>query len=110
MGTTAVCGYNGTVSLGGEIRKWTFTEEIETLDATSMSSVGEKEYIACLKKGSGTIETLSPIGDVGAQASAEFTNDLDSFTADIIVTNINVPVVVNGIVVYSYSFETTGSY
>jgi hypothetical protein len=110
--TTAKCGTTGTVSLGGEITKWSFTIEQELLDATSQVASAEdsyKQFIACLKKGSGSFSTLVPCGGVGASAAVVFTNDDHAYTADIIITSIGLTTEVAGVRTFNYTFVTTGA-
>ena len=109
MSTTAVCGMNGSVSLGGEITSWILNLNVDALDATSMSSGGFKEYIACLKDADGEFTTLVPCGAVGASAGVVFTNDKGTWTMDIIITNINTEVAVDGVVTFRYTFVSTGA-
>jgi hypothetical protein len=111
MATTSNCGLNGSVTGGGEITKWTFVLEQELQDATSMNAGadnGYKQFTGCLKKGSGTFITLIPLGGVGAVASVKFENAENSYTADIIITEIGLTEEVNGIRSFSYTFVTTG--
>ena len=109
ISTASKCGWNGTITgFAGEITKWEFTEEQAAIDATSMSSLGWKEYIACLKSGSGSFTSQTPCGGVGAHASVVFTNDLASYTANIIVTNISVKAPVDGKITFDYTFVVTG--
>ena len=62
--TTAVCGTTGTISLGGEVTKWTLNLNLALQEATSMSSSGNKEYIGCLKDADFTFDTLVACGGI----------------------------------------------
>jgi hypothetical protein len=108
MPTNSECGTTGSVSLGGEITKWTFNFNEDTPEATSMSSGGAKEYIACLKDGDGDWDTLVASGVVGAHGTVDFINAKQTIQANIIVTSITLGTPVDDKVTYRYSFVTTG--
>ena len=107
--TSAKCGYNGTISLGGEVTKWEFIEELDTPDATSMTSGGFHEYISCLKSASGSFETQTAMGAVGSHAGVTFEDDVVSYTLDLIVTDIKNAVPVGDKITFTYSFISTGA-
>lgn len=108
MATAAKCGSTGTVSEGTEITNWTFSVKEETPDATSMSSNGWHEHLGCLQYGEGTFESLVTCGAIGARNGAQFSNDVETITADIIITNVDVSVGVGDLIKFKYSFITTG--
>ena len=83
--------------------------EEDTPDATSMSSSGNKEYIACLKSASGSFTTLVACGAIGAHAGVDFINDTETVSMDIIVTDITLTTDVSDKVVFKYSFVSTGT-
>ena len=107
--TTAVCGTTGTISLGGEVTKWTLNLNLALQEATSMSSSGNKEYIGCLKDADFTFDTLVACGGIGASAGVVFTNDKGSWTFDAIIDSISTTVDVNGIVTFTYGGKSTGA-
>jgi hypothetical protein len=108
MATTAVCGSTGSVDLGGEITSWTLNLNQDVLEATSMASVGNKEFIGCLRDADFTFSTLVACGAVGASAAVTFTNDKGSWTFDAIITDITTEVDVNGVVTFNYTGVSTG--
>ena len=108
MSTTALCGMTGSVSLGGEVSKWTLNLNIETIDVTSMASSGSKEFIGCLKDADGTFESYTPCGGVGASAGLVLTNAADSYTMDAIIESVATEVDVHGAVKFVYSFRSSG--
>lgn len=109
MATAAHCGTSGSVSLGGEITRWTVNLEMEAIDATSMASAGNKEFVGCLKSASGDFDTLIPCGGVGAETGVSFVNAQETITMDLIITDIVTDVDVNGIVTFKYSFVSSGA-
>ena len=109
MATASKCGSTGSVNGFGEIIKWTLNLNQEALEATSMDSGGVKEYIACLKSADGSFSSLVPGGAIGAHAGVTFTNDLDSWTMDIIITDLKTTVDVNAVVSFEHTFESTGA-
>lgn len=112
MATTAVCGHTGSVSIGGgagEVVSWTLDFNEDIPEATSMASAGFKEYIACLKDANGTFITLKPMGTIGAHAAATFINDNETFTLNVIVTDIAVGMPVDGRREITYTFVSTGA-
>ena len=112
MATAAKCGWNGSITgFSGEITKWEFSTDQATLEATNMntSTSGWKEFIACLKSGSGSFTSNIPCGGVGSHASVSFTNDLKTYQAHVIVTGISVKAPVEGKISYDYTFVVTGA-
>lgn len=109
MATTAKCGSTGTVSLGGEVTRWVVNLTMDTPDATSMASSGYREFLGCLNGGNGSFDTLVPAGVIGSHSSVDFTNDNETITGDIIVTDIKVTVPVEDKVVFTYDFVFTGA-
>ena len=108
MATTAICGMGGSSGFGGEIKSWEFIEEVDVLDATSMASSGNKEFVGCLQSGSGSFESLTLCTTIGAHAAATFVNTKHTYTANIIITNITTTCDVNGLATFKFDFETTG--
>lgn len=109
MSTNAKCGTTGSISLGGEIKNWELVLEEDIPDATSMLSAGKKEYIPCLKSASGSFESLIPCGAIGAHAGVEFINATNTYTLDIIVTDITLTDNVEDAIIFKYSFVSTGT-
>lgn len=107
--TNSKCGSTGTVSLGGEITDWTLNLITDSPDATSMSSGGFKEYIACLKGADFTFTSLVPCGAIGAHASVTFTNDLATYTFDAIINDLGTSVDTAGVINFNYSGVATGA-
>lgn len=109
MATASKCGTTGSISLGGEISKWTLNLNEEAPEVTSMSSDGYKEYIGCLKDADGSFETYVPCGAVGASSAVTFTNDIDSYTMNIIITSLVCDDTVHDAVKFTYNFVSTGA-
>lgn len=108
MATNAKCGSTGTVSLGGEISDWSIILEEDIPEVTSMASGGFKEYIPCLKSASGTFSSYTPAGAIGAHASVDFVNDIETISMDLIITDITLTTDVADKVQFKYSFVSTG--
>jgi hypothetical protein len=109
MATSAQCGYGGSISSGGEVTHWNFTEEVATPDATNMgTSAGYHEYISCLQSGSGDFDTQVACGSIGAVAGLSLTNTKVTYEMDAIITNITLAAPVDGKVMFRYSFVSTG--
>lgn len=107
--STAICGSAGSVESYGEITKWTLNLNVDALDATSMSSSGTKEYIACLKDADFTFDTLVPGPSLGAVTALTFSNTKATVNFNAIVTSVVTTVDVNGIVTWSYTGVSTGA-
>jgi hypothetical protein len=108
MATTAKCGSSGSVSLGGEISNWVVSLEQDAPETTSMLSLGDREYIPCLKSASGSFDSFISIGAIGARASVDFVNDTETISCDVILTDVAVSTPVDGAVTFKYSFVSTG--
>src|ERR1035437_9384064 len=104
----AVCGYNGSVSLGGEITKWNVDLMCEAVDVSSMSTLGYEEYLGCLVEAQGSYETLLPVGVIGSNLAVSFINDLETIAMDIIITDIANKTDANDVVTWTYTFVSTG--
>lgn len=111
MSTTAAkCGTSGSVSTGGEIKKWEVDFMVEALDATNMgTSAGNKEFIGCLRSAEGTFSSNTVAGTIGAKISLTLTNAAASYVMDAWIDSIGTTVDVNGIVTFDYSFRSTGT-
>ena len=114
--TSALAGYGGSVTGGvtaTEIRNWTMDLTQDIYDVTSYSSNGWKEFVAGLKGATGSYESVGDtVETVGSKAACVFntggTGD-PSITADILVTNVNYNVPVDGEVGYSVDFTVCGA-
>lgn len=109
MATGAKCGSTGSVSLGGEITKWTLNINQDFPEATSMASSGNKEFVPCLKDADFSFDTLIPCGAVGASAGVVFTNDFGTWTFDCIIDSIATTVDVAGVITFTYGGKSTGA-
>ena len=118
MVTSAVSGKAGVVNVGGalgEITQWQMDRNVEALEATSMSSSGNREFIDGLFGWSGSFTALDFVNQTGTQAAATFqvgatvTAALPKFTGSIIITNEPVATPVDGRVEYAYTFTGTGA-
>ena len=108
MGTNAKCGFDGTTSIGTEVTAWELNLLEDTPDATSMDSNGFREYLACLKSAEGTFDSQVPCGIPGARVGVSFSNDVETITFDLIVSNVAITTPVEGKVTYKYTFVSTG--
>ena len=108
MSTYAKCGSTGSVSLGGEITNWSLSLEQDAPEATSMASLGNREYIACLKSASGSFDSETSIGVIGAKTGVDFVNLIETISMDIIITDVAVTAPVDGIVTFKYTWVSTG--
>jgi hypothetical protein len=108
----ALAGYDLGVSMGGEIKNLKFDVDLDIPDATSSASGGYKEFIGCLRSSTGSFEALTPCGLVDSYNAivlkASNTTG-DSITCDIIITSVKESIPVEGIVTYTYTFESNGS-
>lgn len=108
MSTQAVSGVEGETSLGDEITKFTLNCEVESLNATSMSSDGWHEAIAGLVNVSGSAESNVLIGAQQTLASATFTMpDGTPATVDITITNCKPTTPAEGVVGWAVDFVGT---
>jgi hypothetical protein len=115
MGTTAVCGKNGRVTLGAviaEVTGWKLDEEYDLLDATHMDGGGEHEDILGIHKWSGSFTSQVYSAEIGAVSAATFEVDRNSTAANkpkwsgaIKVGRRSVAPDVNGKVQYEYTFN-----
>jgi hypothetical protein len=113
MATAAICGTGGSVTgVSGvtEVKNWNIDRSIEAQEATSFSSSGWKEFVACLKRGTGSFISIGGPGTVGP-ASATFKTATAGCTisGNIIISKITVEVDVNSIVTYTHDFVFTGA-
>lgn len=108
-----MCGLSGTVTgpTGAtEVTQWDVTLNVDAQEATSFSSSGWKERIACLKGGSGTFRSIGDSSTVGAHSGSFKTNAAGlTIGGNIIITKIDVETPVNGIVSFNHSFNFTGA-
>jgi len=108
MSTISKCGYTGSVNIATEVVSWEFNMQQEAPNATSMDSNGFHEHVPCLKFGDGTFETLVPVGPIGSMAGAQFKNDVETLSGDMILTSVDTTDAVADIIKYKYTFITTG--
>lgn len=115
--TSAVTGKSGVVNIGGvvsEVTTWSMNRTNEPVDATSMSSSGNKEFVSGLNGFTGSFTTLAFLNKLGSQAAATFQVGAAASAANpkysgaIIITDEPVTVDVAGVVNYSYTFTGTG--
>jgi predicted secreted protein len=106
----AICGTTGTTSLGVDVKNWVINYNLDTHDITDLGSNAFKEYIGCLKDIDGTFMSYDPVGGTGSKLSVSFTNDNDSFSGNLIVTNVKTSVSVDNVVTYDYTFSSTGTW
>lgn len=118
MATSAVVGKAGVVNIGAalaEVTTWSMDRNTEAVDATSMSSGGNREFLPGLFNWAGVFTTLLFANKTGGPNAATFqvgaTADVSNpkFTGQIIITNEPVEVAVDGVVQYAYTFQGTGS-
>ena len=113
MASNAICGSGGSVTGPGatEIVSWEITQTVDAIDATSMSSLGWKERVACLKGASGTFKSIGSSSTVGAHAGCQFKDAAAGYTISgaIIISKITVGTPVDGIVSFDHAFSFTGS-
>ena len=113
MSTSSICGLGGSVSSAGgvtEVTEWTINETITVPEATSFASQGWKERVPCIKKVTGTFNSVGSRCIVGAHASASFNTGAHSYSGNIIVTKSTINTPVEGVVSFAHDFTFTGSY
>jgi hypothetical protein len=112
MISNAVCGTDGVVTgLTGtaEITRWELDLQIDAQDATSMDTLGWEEYVGCVQKALFTIDTLVPLGPVGAvTGDMTFTNDLGTWSFKGIIEKISTKTDPQDLVMYTYTGTSTG--
>lgn len=114
MATSALCGSGGVVTGAGggtEITNWTIEQTIEAMDATSMSSAGWTEAIACLKGASGTYRAIGVAPVVGS-ASATFKTAATGgyqIAGTILVRKVTEENTVDDVVSFTADFVFTGA-
>jgi len=118
MVTSAVTGKAGSISVGAttaEVFAWTMDRNTEAVEATSMDSGGNREYIVGLFGWSGTYSTLRFANRTGSQAAATFQvgasvgTATPTFKGGVIITNEPISCPVDGRVEYAYTFTGTGA-
>jgi len=110
MATTSVCGTTGSVSICGEVTNIKIDITLDTPEATSMSSSGNKEFLPCLKGWSGSFDSFLLGTTIGAHASATFTLATGkTVSGNIIITDIKINDEVAGVVTFNYTFNGTGA-
>lgn len=113
MATAAIAGLNGSVNIGGavaEARNVSLSLDSDSPDATTYDSAGWKEFIAALKGGSGSFETLvTPTLAVGVHAAATFAvAGGESYAGKIIIQTVTPAAPVDGVAAYGYTFVFSG--
>lgn len=112
MATAALSGKDGSVDIGGavsEARNWEIELTSEAQDATTYDSSGWREFIAGLKGGSGTFESLNARLAVGAHATGTFAiSGGPSIEGALHIDSYKPGVPVDGVVMYTYAFTFSG--
>lgn len=124
-------GNSGDAKVGGtalKITSWKATEEVEILETTNKSSAGKKEKIYGNSQVSGSVEanwdgTLNPgnppliyagksaDGQVGVALVLEITSGGNTFSIPYaLISKCEISNPVDGLVSYSFDFESSGSY
>jgi len=113
MATAALCGSGGSVTGPAgvtEIVSWTITQTVDVQDATSMSSSGWKERIACLTGATGNFKTIGAKAAVGATTiDCKTATAGTSISGSIIITKITIENPVGDVVSFSHDFNFTGT-
>ena len=111
MATSALCGMGGTATSSNgavEVIKFEVDQMVDAIDATSLSSNGWKEKVACLTGASGSYTCIGGVPVVGA-GTATFTTPSSSIGGSIIVSQVTVDTPVDGIVSATATFVFTGT-
>jgi len=119
MATTAIAGYNGTVTAvgteqGSEVSEWSATITTELMDATSFDSAGYREFVEGLKSCTGSFHAKGLTAPANGSASslvleAGAAGSL-SISGAAIINEVNPGVPHDGLVEFDASFSYTGSY
>jgi len=116
----AVTGKSGKVKFPTstevtEIRNWTLNRPMETPDATSMSSGGNREKKAGIRDWSGTFETIKFVDLAGQEAVGTLmvdgsgaTASTPQFSGTMLISDAPVEVPYDDIVAYKHTFEGSG--
>lgn len=112
MATSALCGTGGVVTgtTSTEITKWSVDQTIDAQEATSMSSLGSRERIACLKGATGSFEALDSVTDLGSVTIALKTKTSGGYaiSGTAFITKITITTPADGIVTYAHEFTFSG--
>lgn len=110
MATAAHCGYGGSLtgSAATEIKEWTCTLVVDAPEATSFASNGWKEFIPCLKGGSGNFKSNTPPSG-GPQSLTLTAYGGMAISGSAIISNVEDTTPVDGIVTFSSDFVFTGT-
>lgn len=113
MATSAICGSGGVVTVTGvtEVTKWEITRTVDSIPATSFSSNGWVEKVACLTGATGSFTSIGGPSAVGAGTGTFKTKSTGgiSIAGSIIVTKVTINTPVDGIVSFDHDFTFTGT-
>ena len=102
--TAAVCGYTASCSLGGTISHIRLNITQEVAETTNMSGTGWKTYVQTVYDSSGSFDSYTGCGNVGASAALNIDCGLGTWTMDVIITSISVDDSVKDAVKFVYNF------
>ena len=113
MGTAALCGSGGVLTGSGalEITNWQVDHTVDAQDATSMSSLGWVERVACLKGATGSFRSIGGAATLGAHSVTFKTASVGGYSiaGAILVSQVTVDTDVQGIVSFNHTFSFTGA-
>lgn len=114
MATASICGSTGSITgaTGAlEITEWEITQTVDVQEATSFSSNGWKERIACLTGASGNFKTVGHPSTVGAHAGCTFKDRTGGYSiaGAILISKVTTGTPVDGLVSFSHDFNFTGT-
>jgi hypothetical protein len=112
--TAALCGSGGTVTgadSATEIVSWSIEQTIDAVDATSLSSNGWKERVACLRGASGSFKCIGTHADVGPTTGTFKTAASGGYSiaGNIVISKVTANVDVNDAVSFDHQFVFTGT-
>lgn len=115
MATAALCGMNGSVTGPSDVTEvtyWEINQNVDAQDATSISSAGWKERIACLKGATGNFRSIGEPSKIGKHDTCTFKDaSVGGYTisGNIIISRITHGTPVDGIVSFNHEFSFTGA-
>lgn len=112
MTTSAISGKTGSITTASgatEVTNIDVEEVIEILEATSMASGGDREYIEGLAGVSFTLTGVGTKPSKGADASLTINSGANTWQAAAIIGNVRVTAPVEGVVGWEGTGNFTGS-
>ncbi len=118
MTTAAISGHTGSVVMTGgspaEVVEWRMGRGLKALEAVSMDSAGNEEFVVGLRGATGSFKTRKYFATPVTATVATFKTATAAaanapwYSCTIIITSDPVECMVNGTIGYSFDFSVTG--